>query len=75
MQFIITKQIAVEAETPEEAVAKLSEGKTISLSVNPRPQQPNTQQSVAGSRIAGSQIPPHMAITKLPTTTTVQPNG
>jgi hypothetical protein len=38
MQFIISKQIAVEAETPEEAVAKISEGRTISLSINPRPQ-------------------------------------
>jgi hypothetical protein len=38
MQFIITKQIAVEAETPEEAVAKIAEGNTISLSVQARPQ-------------------------------------
>jgi len=38
MQFIIVRQIAVEAETPEEAVRKIAEGKTISLSVNPRPQ-------------------------------------
>jgi hypothetical protein len=38
MQFIVTRQIAVEAETPEEAVAKIAEGQTISLSVNPRPQ-------------------------------------
>lgn len=38
MQFVITKQIAVEAETPEEAVAKIAEGRTISFSVNPRPQ-------------------------------------
>ena len=40
MQFVITKQIAVEAETPEEAVQKIAEGNTISLSVNPRPQLP-----------------------------------
>ena len=40
MQFVITKQIAVEAETPEEAVQKITEGNTISLSVNPRPQPP-----------------------------------
>ncbi len=39
MQFIITRQIAVEAETPEEAVAKISEGKTIALNVTMRPQQ------------------------------------
>lgn len=38
MQFIVTKQIAIEAETPEEAVAKMDEGKTISLSCNQRPQ-------------------------------------
>jgi hypothetical protein len=38
MQFIITKQIAVEAETPEEAFSKIAEGTTISLSVNVRPQ-------------------------------------
>lgn len=44
MQFIITKQIAVEAETPEEAFAKAAEGTTISLSVNARPQQPGQPQ-------------------------------
>src|SRR4029077_20297223 len=38
MQFIITKQIAVEAETPEEAFTKIAEGTTISVSVNARPQ-------------------------------------
>jgi hypothetical protein len=38
VQFIITKQIAIEAETPEEAVAKSHEGKTISFTVSPRPQ-------------------------------------
>jgi hypothetical protein len=44
MQFIGTKQIAVEAETAEEAVVKIAEGQgqTISLSVNPRP-QPSSQ--------------------------------
>jgi hypothetical protein len=47
MQFIVTRQVAVEAETPEEAVAKISEGQTISLSINPRqpiqrPAQPTT---------------------------------
>ena len=45
MQFIVTRQIAIEADTPEEAVAKLSEGATISLSVNPR-QQTLPQQRV-----------------------------
>jgi hypothetical protein len=44
MQFIVTKQIAVEAETPEEAVAKSGgDGKTISLASNPRPPQPVQQ--------------------------------
>jgi hypothetical protein len=43
MQFIITKQIAVEAETPEEAIAKAAEGTTIALSVNARPQQTQRQ--------------------------------
>jgi hypothetical protein len=45
MQFIITKQIAVEAETPEEAFSKIGEGTTISLSVTarPQPQQQITQ--------------------------------
>lgn len=38
MQYVITKQIAVEADSPEEAVTKITEGKTISISVNPRPQ-------------------------------------
>lgn len=40
MQYIITKQMAVEAETPEEAVAKINEGQTISLAVSLRPIQP-----------------------------------
>ena len=44
MQFVITKQIAVEAETPEEAAQKIGEGNTISLSVNPRPQPQQGQQ-------------------------------
>lgn len=43
MQFIITKQIAVEAETPEEAISKIAAGQTISLSVTQRP-QPQVQQ-------------------------------
>jgi hypothetical protein len=41
MEWIVAKQIAVEAETPEEAVQKLNEGKTISFTVSlrPKPQQ------------------------------------
>ncbi len=40
MQFIVNRQIAIEAETPEEALEKTkpNEGTTISLNVNPRPQ-------------------------------------
>lgn len=38
MKYVITKQIEVEAETPEEAVAKSGEGKTISLNAQARPQ-------------------------------------
>lgn len=37
-KYIITKQIAVEAESPEEAVAKINEGKTVSFSVSERAQ-------------------------------------
>jgi hypothetical protein len=43
MEYIVTKQIRVEAETPEEAVAKMAEGQTIGLNVNIRP-QPAQQQ-------------------------------
>jgi len=43
MQFIIVKQIAVEAETAEEAVQKVNEGKTISLSASARPPRPPAQ--------------------------------
>jgi hypothetical protein len=42
MQWLINKQVAVEAETPEEAVAKINEGKTISFSVTQRPLPPPT---------------------------------
>ena len=38
MEFIVTKQISVEANTVEEAVAKNAEGKTISISATLRPQ-------------------------------------
>lgn len=36
MEWIIAKQVAVEAETPEEAVQKINEGKTISFNVSLR---------------------------------------
>lgn len=39
MEYLITKQIAVEAETPEEALSKLNEGRTVHIGVNERPQQ------------------------------------
>jgi len=38
MEFIVTKQISVEADTPEEAVAKNAEGRTISVTATLRPQ-------------------------------------
>ena len=38
MEWIVAKQITVEAETPEEAVQKINEGKTISFTVSLRPQ-------------------------------------
>ena len=37
MQWVVTKQVAVEAETVEEAVAKAGSGQTIALTVNVRP--------------------------------------
>ena len=41
MQFIVTKQIAVEADSPEEAAYKSKdEGVVMALSVIPRPQPP-----------------------------------
>jgi hypothetical protein len=50
MQFVLTKQIAVEADTPEEAAGK--DGKTISLSVNARP-QPQQQAAVRPMMMPG----------------------
>jgi hypothetical protein len=43
MEWIVQKQIAVEAETPEEAVQKINEGKTISFNVSLRPQAQRPQ--------------------------------
>lgn len=40
MQFLVIKQIAVEADTPEEAVAKASEGATVALSATLRKETP-----------------------------------
>lgn len=47
MQFIITKQISVEADTPEQAVSKISEGTTIAISVAVRPQPQQRPQQPA----------------------------
>lgn len=47
-QYVIAKQIAVEAESPEEAIAKINEGQTISLSVTVRPQQSGSGISTSG---------------------------
>jgi hypothetical protein len=39
MQYIVTKQFAVEADSPEDAAYKSkTEGNVVALSVNPRPQ-------------------------------------
>ena len=48
MQFIVNRQIAIEAETPEEALEKTkpNEGNSISLGVNPRPQPLQTQPKI-----------------------------
>lgn len=44
MEWIVNKQIAVEAETPEEAVQKADTGKVISFNVMPRPPRPSQSQ-------------------------------
>jgi hypothetical protein len=46
MQFIVNRQIAIDTETPEEALEKTKpvEGSSISFSVNPRPQSPPQSQ-------------------------------
>jgi len=46
MQYIVTKQIAIEAESPEEAVVKAGDGQTISMSVSQRPQPAQQLQQV-----------------------------
>lgn len=55
MQFIVTKQIAVEAESPEEAVAKIDEGKTIAVSANPRPAPPQARPFSGSPALAAKQ--------------------
>lgn len=39
-EFIVTKQIAVKASSPEEAVQKNAEGRTISVNATERPTPP-----------------------------------
>jgi len=69
MQYVVQRQIAVEADSPEQAIEKTkpNEGSSISVSANPRPTAQASQ--VTGSRAQGSQIPSHMTISKTPTTT------
>lgn len=38
VQYIIVKQITVEGETPEDALSKINEGRTIGININERPQ-------------------------------------
>ena len=50
MQYVIRPEIAVEADSPEEAVAKWkTEGKVVNLRVDPRPQSIVTPGRVPGS--------------------------
>jgi len=47
MDYIVTKQLAVEADSPEEAAYKSkTEGIVMALSVNPRPQPMMSQPTV-----------------------------
>jgi hypothetical protein len=48
MQFIVNRQIAIDAETPEEALEKTKPvgGTSISFNVNPRPQPPPRPQGL-----------------------------
>ena len=76
MQYTVTqaKQIAVEAETPEEAQKKVlnGEGTTISSNISAAP-RPKPQAQSSG--VTGSRLPDHMTISPTRTITTTQPNG
>ena len=78
MEYVVTqsKQIAVTAETPEEAQKKVlnGEGNAISsnLSAQPRPQATTPQVSRG---VTGGKLPDHMVVTPTKTITTTQPNG
>jgi hypothetical protein len=52
MQYIVNRQIAIEAESPEEALEKTKpvEGTTISINANPRPQQVSRPTVISGSQ-------------------------
>lgn len=57
MKYVITKQIAVDAESPEDAVAKINTGKTISFNVNERPEPQQSQpQPSFGKPIVGTPV-------------------
>lgn len=64
MDYIVTKQIAVTADSPEEAVAKSgTEGKTISLNANLRP----TPGQVPQRPTVTPALAKHPAVTPQPT--------
>lgn len=48
MQYVVSRQIAIEAESPEQAIEKTkqADGATLSVSANPRPQAPPLRTSI-----------------------------
>ena len=73
MQYVVTqsKQIAVDAETPEEAQKKVLNGEGITISSNIGAQlRPQPQKISSG--VTGGKLPDHMAITPTRTITTTQ---
>ncbi len=60
IQFIVNRQIAIEAETPEEAVEKTkqAEGLTISLGVNPRPKSDAKSQGQTSGQFSRTSTKP-----------------
>ena len=73
MEYTVTqtKQIAVTADDPEEAqkIVLNGEGAVISSTLNAQPRPQPTQQGISGANIQTK------TMTKLPTTTTVQPTN
>ena len=55
-QWIVTKQIAVSADSPEEAAYASTKGKTMALSVNPRPIAQTTTQPAQQGQPAQGQV-------------------